>query len=29
LLLPARFYRDPAGYRIEIQRFDDEDWARR
>jgi catechol 2,3-dioxygenase-like lactoylglutathione lyase family enzyme len=22
------FYRDPAGYRLEIQRFDDPDWAR-
>ena len=21
------FYRDPAGYRVEIQRFDDPDWA--
>ena len=21
------FYRDPAGYRVEVQRFDDPDWA--
>ena len=22
------FYRDPSGYRVEIQRFDDADWHR-
>ena len=26
-LITHAFYRDPAGYRVEIQRFDDPDWA--